>query len=192
MHAEDTVSFESRSEKRMQRPTMAETESKAWTFSLRHMIYLVFYSALACWLIALVAAPVVVVSLLVIGAIAVGTAVLVARRKSTQQDALIEVMAIAAERGMSLGPAIQAFSDQCHGRLRRKLRRVAADLAEGIAFPETLDRWPGVLPRDVEVFARIGWATGMLAGALASPPFTGSPSAPYGRRSPGGSSTWSF
>jgi protein transport protein HofC len=130
------------------------------------MIYLVFYSALACWLLAMVRSAVVGLLLLFAIAVMIGIALLVARRRSAQQRVLLGVLAIAMERGMPLAPALMAFADQFPAGYRRKVRSLAHLLNAGAPLPDALDRVRGVLPGDVGVLVRSGWEAGALAAAV--------------------------
>ena len=136
-----------------------------WRMGMRHLLYLIFYSALVCWLLTLIP-PLLVVGLIGIVAAFAVVVVLVSRRRSTQQDALVAIIAVAAEREMPLAPALDAVSDQFTGGYRRKVRALAHYLKDGVSFPEALDRVPGTLPAEAEVLARIGSVVGNLAGSL--------------------------
>ncbi|WP_406701010.1 type II secretion system F family protein [Singulisphaera sp. Ch08] len=142
-----------------------DRKARGLRIGLRHLIYLVFYSALACWLLTLIA-PILVGSL--IGTVAAFAVVVtfLTRRQSTQQDVLVAVIAIAAERGMPLAPALNAVSDQFSGGYRRKVRTLAHYLKDGVSLSESLDRTPGILSPESEILARIGSVVGNLAGAL--------------------------
>lgn len=141
-------------------------DAPRWNFGVRHINYAVFYCALICWLLVLVGVPIIAGSLVVMVALMIGTAVLVASSKSTQQDALIWGLAIAAEHEMSLAPAVEAFSANSRGKFRRKLSVLAQELYGGVSLPEALTRVPRILPWDVELLVHIGWATGTLARVL--------------------------
>jgi protein transport protein HofC len=160
------VSIESARDERRTSARAAARFFNPWRLSLRQMIYGIFYSALLCWLFVLIAVPLVVGSIVGFVALGIGVSILVARRRSSQQDGLIEIMAIAAEQGMALAPALDAFSEECRGPFRRRVRAAAQALEDGSGLLEVLDRIPGILPAAVEVFARIGWESGNLAGAL--------------------------
>src|SRR5262249_32961815 len=122
--------------------------------------------AIACWVMVLVGVPIVIGSGMLIVATGVGIGVLVAKRRSTQQEALIRTLAIAASRELPLPPALEAVSDFCSGDYRRKVRALAFYLDRGVPLTEALDREPGVFPRDAALLTRIGWETGTLPGAL--------------------------
>jgi protein transport protein HofC len=139
---------------------------RIYQFRLVHMMELTLGIALLC-AIGMKAGPLLLVAtpVLIIGGI-IGLIVLLHRRKTTQQDALLWVMSIAADRQMPLDPALAAFAEQCGGRYRRKVNALAEYLAMGSSLPDALERVPGVLPRDAELLARVGWETGTLPSAL--------------------------
>ncbi|SIO07911.1 protein transport protein HofC [Singulisphaera sp. GP187] len=136
-----------------------------WRMGMRHLLSAVFYSALVCWLLTLVA-PLLVGSLIAIVAAFIALVTIVSRRRSTQQDALVAIIAVAAEREMPLAPALDAVSDQFTGGYQRKVRALAHYLKAGVPLPEALDRVPGTLPIESEILARVGSVVGNLAGAL--------------------------
>src|SRR4051794_5574401 len=129
-------------------------------------MYAVLYSALICWIGALAGLMLVSGFLGVLAVVVVGVVVIYGRRRSTQQDALIWALAVAAERGMPLSPTLEAFAGQSRGEYRRKVLAAAHYLRQGVSLTETLDYEPGLFPRDVEVLIRVGSENGVLAGAL--------------------------
>ena len=112
--------------------------------------------------------PWAVLLLAVLAAITLGVSAVAAMvaRGSTRREGLLQLMAIAAEKGVPPGPAIEAYAGLCAGRYRRKLRAVAGNLEAGTALPEVLDRIPGVLPPGAAGVIRVGWAVGAPAPAL--------------------------
>lgn len=136
-----------------------------WRMGMRQLLHLVFYCALVCWLLTLLS-PLLVGSL--IGTVVAGTMIVifVSRQRSTQQNALVAIIAVAAEREMPLAPALDAVSNQFTGGYQRQVRTLAHYLKEGDALPVALDRVPGTLPDDAEILARVGSVVGNLAGAL--------------------------
>jgi len=144
----------------------AEVDRSPWRFEVRHMIYAVFYSAILCWLVILVRAPIVVGVFVVFGGALVAIGVKLARRRSRQHDSLILMMAIAADHEMSLASAIRVFSENARGKYRRALLSAADELDFGVPLPEVLDHHPGVLSKDLEMIVRMGWWTGSLGQAL--------------------------
>ena len=135
-------------------------------------MYLVAGVAGLCWLGILIASSLVLVGLLVLGGIVLlfsavmSACVIVARRRSTRQDSLLWVLAIAAEKEMPLAPAVAAFADQYHGVAYQRIMNLAAQLNWGISVPEALERARKVVARDAVLLARVGQAAGMLPKAL--------------------------
>ena len=109
-----------------------------------------------------------VVLLVVLLALALGISAVAAlvARGSTRREGLLQLMTIAAGKGLPPGPAIGAYAELCEGRYRRKLRAVAGNLEAGTPLPEALDRVPGVLPAGVAAALRVGWEVGAPARAL--------------------------
>jgi protein transport protein HofC len=134
-------------------------------FRLRHLIYAVFFCALACWLAVLTGALVFSgLALLVLGVI--GVVYVYTRRRSTQQDALLWALAIAAERNMPLAPALDAMASQCRGEYRRKVMAAAYYLWQGHSLVEAMEKEPGLFPHEAAVLIRVGSESGVLAAAL--------------------------
>jgi protein transport protein HofC len=146
--------------------------SQAQPWRLRHLMYLVAAAALIVWLGMLVANSLVLVAFLIMAAIvlsfaaAMGAGVVLARRRSTRQDSLLWVLAIAAERGMPLAPAVVAFADQYRGRAYTRIMDLAARLNWGTMLPEALDRAHSIVSRDAVLLAWVGQAAGRLPRAL--------------------------
>jgi type II secretory pathway component PulF len=93
----------------------------------------------------------------------IGVIVILSSRLFTYQQALARTLAIATAQNVSLPSALLAFSGTCGGRFARRVRRLAAELAAGAALPDALDVTRRLLPRDIELMVRIGWATGTLS-----------------------------
>lgn len=103
---------------------------------------------------------------LLIVAMFIGVVVIVSGRRTSLQDALLDVLAIAAERGVPLGPAAEAFADSCGGRYRRRANTLAGLLNSGVSLPDALDRVPRILPPDAKLLIRVGSESGLVPGAL--------------------------
>jgi type II secretory pathway component PulF len=138
--------------------------SEPWRVS--HLMIAVGVVALILWFcvtlrtLALVLLP---MGLLVL---AITAGFVTARLRASRQEALLSLLAIAAERGVPLAPAIAAFADQFRGRAQRRILDVAAQLQAGEPLPEALE-WPfRAASRDALLMVRIGEATGRLAAAL--------------------------
>jgi protein transport protein HofC len=133
---------------------------------LSHLMWLI--AAVAVFLSAAVTmgAVVVIGGIAVTFAIAIGGGVILARRRSTQQDSLLWMLAIAAERGMPLASTVADLADQFSGRYRSRILHLASRLESGSSVPEALEQVPGVVSRDALLLARIGQETGRLPEAL--------------------------
>ncbi len=147
---------------------MAEEQAAASTRSLRlsHLMWLVAGSAVVCWLIVKIGPIVVGGSIVVLFAMAVGAGVILARRRSTQQDSLLWILAIAAEGNMPLAQTVAAFADQYRGNYRRRIMNLAAELHAGRSVPDALESIRRIVSRDALLLARIGEQTGRLPEAL--------------------------
>ena len=139
---------------------------------LRHMMYLIAALAILFWLVLLAVdarfiGPLIVMGVIVFGFAAVlGGAVIAARARATRQDSLLSVLAIAAERGMPLAPAILAFADQYRGFSYRRITDLAAQINWGASLPQALDRSRKLVSRDAIVLTWVGQAAGTLPRAL--------------------------
>ncbi|WP_165227426.1 type II secretion system F family protein [Aquisphaera insulae] len=99
-------------------------------------------------------------------AAAIAMGVVASKRMSTQQDALLSIIAIAAERGMPLPVTIAAFADQYSGRGRRSLLELAANLHAGEPLSRALEASPRLVSKDAVLLAYVGERTGKLPEAL--------------------------
>ena len=118
------------------------------------------------WLVMTMGALIVAGGIVLLFAMAIGAGVILARRRSTQQDSLLWILAIAAEGNMPLAPTVAAFADQYRGRYRRRIMNLAAELDSGRSVPEALDSVRRVVSRDALLLARVGEQTGRLPQAL--------------------------
>jgi protein transport protein HofC len=136
------------------------------------MMYLIAAMAILCALgVQAIASPM-IGTMIVMGGFAfcfaavMGAAVIVARGRSTRQDSLLSVLAIAAERGMPLAPAILAFADQYRRGSHRRITGLAARINGGTALPEALEQSRKLVSRDAVLLAWVGQAAGTLPRAL--------------------------
>jgi type II secretory pathway component PulF len=142
------------------------------TLRLAHLMYLIAGAAFVFWLgtvffdFAAIAAIFIIGGLVFLFASAMGMGSFLARRRAIRQDTLISVLAIAAERGMPLVPAIAALADQYRGRTRLRILSLAADLNSGTPPPAALDRAGMLASRDVVMLAWVGNESGNLPKAL--------------------------
>ncbi len=136
-------------------------------FGLRHLMYATFWIALGLAAIIQFGEGLLFFLLTISPlAIVVGVVVVLVRLRTTQQESLLRVMAIAAERRMPLGPGIEAFAEMCGGGYRRKALGLAYLLESGVPLPQALASVPGLLPRTSVVLACVGWSDGALGTAL--------------------------
>jgi type II secretory pathway component PulF len=95
-----------------------------------------------------------------------GTGGILAWRATTRQDALLQILAIAAEGELPLAPAVAAFADQYRGIAHRRMMAVAARLNGGTPLPEALELARGLVTRDAILMVWVGEAAGLLPKAL--------------------------
>jgi protein transport protein HofC len=147
---------------------MAERDAaaRAQVWRLSHMMWLIAAIAVGLFLVVTMGAIVVPVGIVLLFALAIGAGVILARRRSTQQDSLLVILAIAAEGNMPLAPTVAAFADQYKGSYRRRIMSLAAELDSGRSVPEALESVRRVVSRDALLMARVGEQTGRLPQAL--------------------------
>jgi type II secretory pathway component PulF len=131
-------------------------------------MFAVVVVAFTIWLAIELGAWFIILSVFLVIASAIGLAVVLARRGSTQQETLLWALAIAAERSTPLAPAALALAEQFGGTYRVLVQILAEQLSKGHSLPEALDVTPGVMSRDAELLVRVGWRTGALPQALRS------------------------
>ena len=88
------------------------------------------------------------------------------RRRSNNQDALLWVLTVAAERGMPLAPGVQSFSGQVTGIFELWTESLARLLRSGASLPDALQSLPKLVPVGSSLLIRIGWESGNLAKGL--------------------------
>lgn len=142
----------------------ADTASRGMRLS--HLMMLIVAVALVLWLFVIYGGLVIAGGIVILFAMAIGLGVILARRQISQQDSLLWILAIAAERGMPLAPTIGAFADQYGGRYRRRIFRLAELLESGCTMPQALEQVPRVVSRDALLMAHVGQGTGRLPQAL--------------------------
>jgi type II secretory pathway component PulF len=97
----------------------------------------------------------------------VGAAIhITARRKQARQEALLWVLALAADRERPLGNALKALGQQSTGGDRRYADRLAECLDHGLTLPDALDFVRGSVSPQARLMTRIGYEAGTLAPAL--------------------------
>jgi protein transport protein HofC len=143
-----------------------ESAARAGSWRLSHLMWLVAIIAVILWLIITIGPPVVAGGVVLLFAMAIGTGVILARRRSTQQDSLLLILAIAAEGKMPLAPTVAAFADQYKGKYRHRMMNLAAELDRGQSVSDALASVHRIVSRDALLLARAGEATGRLPQAL--------------------------
>jgi len=88
------------------------------------------------------------------------------KRRTARQHALLWVLTAAAERGVPLVTAIEAFARQGSGRFAQRLRWLSGMLSDGKTLPEALAALPGLVRDDALPIIQVGHDSGTLAGAL--------------------------
>ena len=133
---------------------------------LSHMMILVAIIAVAMWLV-MTLQWLIIGCLVFMGfAMILGLGFILARLRSSRQDALLGILSIAAEKGMPMAAAVAAFADQFRGRARRRVKNVVACLDAGSLLPEALKETPRAVSRDAVLMAWMGQVTGRLSSAL--------------------------
>ncbi len=141
-----------------------ETASGGWRLS--HMMWLIVGIALILWAYVIYGGAIIAGGVVILFAAAIGLGLILARRRISQQDSLLWILAIASERGMPLGPTLLAFADQYGGRVRQRMLRLASLLEDGCPLAEALDQVPRLISRDAQLLAHVGQQTGRLPEAL--------------------------
>jgi type II secretory pathway component PulF len=88
------------------------------------------------------------------------------KRSEAQQNALLWVLRVSAERSLPLAPAVNAFAREGFGRFAWKARRLAAMLASGVSLPEAAQRCGGLLAWRTLPLIWVGDSSDALAPAL--------------------------
>jgi protein transport protein HofC len=142
----------------------ASSSTEGWRLS--QMMLWIAGIAICLWLYVIYGGIVIAGGIVILFASAIGLGVILARRQISQQDSLLWILAIAAQRGMPLGPTLTAFADQYGGRYRRRILRLAELLDSGCTVPEALGQVPRIISRDALLLAHVGQRTGRLPEAL--------------------------
>jgi type II secretory pathway component PulF len=88
------------------------------------------------------------------------------RRHSNNQEALLWVLTVAADRGMPLAPGVLAFSSQVSGIFEVWSESLAELLRRGVSLPVILDGMPMLVPRSSALLIRLGSESDNLARGL--------------------------
>ncbi len=144
----------------------------AFQLALRHMMYVIAVVAILLWALVLAFDSVPIGLLLILGSLVclfaavISATFIVARSRATRQDALLSVLAIAAEHGMPLVEAVLAFADQYRGGSYGQITNLAARITSGTSLPDALEQSRKLVSRDAILLARVGHDAGRLAPAL--------------------------
>jgi protein transport protein HofC len=136
------------------------------TWRLAHLMYLVAGAAVFFWLWRTIGPPLLILMFIALVAAAVGGSIALARRRAIRQDALLWIMAIAAENRMPLAAAVEAFADQYRGKSYRRAMELAHQLKAGISLPEALATRRKLASRAAVLLTHVGQATERLPQAL--------------------------
>ena len=105
---------------------------------LSHLMIAIVGVAFFLWLwinLRMLAIVLIPIGLLVM---AITAGFVLARLRASRQEALLSLLAIAAERDMPLAPAVSAFADQFKGRAQRAMLGIVAELEAGKPLHEAL------------------------------------------------------
>ncbi len=133
---------------------------------LRNLMGLIAAEGVLLWLVTILGVIVVLGGIVIHIVIAVGVGILAARARIARQGALLQALAIAAEKGMPLAPAVAAFADQDRGRARRRVMWLAGELAQGRGLSESLTKEPRLISSDAVLLIKAGEDSNMLPQAL--------------------------
>ncbi len=87
-------------------------------------------------------------------------------RRAAQQNALLWLLCVSAERFMPLAPAVAAFARERGGSFGRRVRRLAEMIETGVPLPEALAQAGRIVPPLALSTVSVGWQSGALAPAL--------------------------
>ena len=142
----------------------ASLRSDPWRLS--HMMILVAIIAVGLWLVITLQWLIIGCLILMAFAMILGLGFILARLRSSRQDALLGILCIAAERDMPMAPAVAAFVDQFRGHAKRRVQNVVAQLDAGSPLAAALEETPRAISRDAVLMAWVGQVTGLLSPAL--------------------------
>jgi len=124
------------------------------------------FAVLAILVAVSLAAVSVGISIVLLFACALGAGAIVARRRISQQDSLLWMLAIAADHGMPLATTARAFADQFGLGYRRRVLQLAERLERGESLPDAIDGVRRLVSPDARLLARAGHESGRLGQAL--------------------------
>ncbi len=142
----------------------AAGRARPWRVS--HIMIAVAVVAVVLWFVMLLGFFGLVLAPLGLVVLAITAGFVLARLRASRQEALLALLAIAAERGMPLDAAISAFADQFGGRSRRRILGVAAQLRAGRSLGLALSQPKRVVSSDAILMVRVGEAVDALPAAI--------------------------
>jgi protein transport protein HofC len=145
-------------------PHVLPIRKEPWRLS--HLMIAIAVIAVICWMWVTLKMLLIVLVAIAAVVLLITAGFVLARLRTSRQDALLSLLAIAAERDMPLAPAVSAFADQFGGPTHRRVMEVVNQLNDGVPLPETLERPRRALSQDAILMAWVGHRTGHLARAL--------------------------
>jgi len=88
------------------------------------------------------------------------------QHRRNQQNGLLWVLSVAANRQIPLAPGVEAYSLENRGIFQERTHSLAALLVRGQSLSEAIGRVPRVVPWDAPLLIRVGEQTGRLAQGL--------------------------
>lgn len=92
---------------------------------------------------------------------------LLGRVNHSQQVALLRILAVAAEKQLSLIDVLEAFEKDIRGRWRYQVLRLIDLLRSGVPLAEAIETIPNVIPANAYFLVKAGAESGTLPSALA-------------------------
>ncbi len=93
-------------------------------------------------------------------------AMVVAQYRDSERRALLWTLSIAADYDLSLSDAARSFASGRVDEIGRRAIRLADCLDQGMALPNAMRASRNLMPRDAELAAQLGYATGSLGVTL--------------------------
>jgi len=84
----------------------------------------------------------------------------------SQQVALLRILAVAAEKQLSLIDVLETFAKDVRGRWRIQILRLVDLLRSGVSLAEAIERIPTVIPENAYFLVKAGAESGTLPSAL--------------------------
>ena len=135
-----------------------------WLRTVLAIIALVAFFGLI--LLFVVAAPGGSIPIVFLFACALGAGAIVARRRASQQDSLLWMLAIASDHGMPMATTARAFAGQFGRGHRRLVLQLADRLERGESLADALDGVRRLASPDARLMVRAGQESGRLGHTL--------------------------